>query len=344
MGATAYSEWYKQGQARYLPVGVHYNVNCKSLYVPEGYEAHIAEHADWPVAMIITAGTDADREFYHRLWGSMRAESMGRVEVKKVDYAIGDLAFIGGTHRWSNGQYEYRFGLPPTGADAYLNANSSFRNDSAGFVDVPANSVVKVYEDGGGQGAGLTFNTQGRHWLNSLGWDNRISSVQHTRDGFTEVGSTFGEVTNKRQLGKSIAAKRTYRNDSGSAGSFSVEVGTTHSSSFSFNWSVTAGVTISASVTATTGALPGGEVTAGIETSLSATTGQEKSVSAEQSLSDTITAELGPGESCTAELLVTEYEADVPVKQRLKNNRTGGIIERQGMVHAIYSTAEARLS
>ena len=337
--AKIFSGWWQSGTMLELKPGEQrvWAEPVGSLVVPDGERVVIYhEAAQDNKAPFFYAGTYA--EMYH-LRGYAQHNRPKLIRCMASDVETAALATLKSRHQWSNGYYDSIFQLPPGDYDGQ-DAGRHFPNDRLTAVAFTAAGELEVFEHGGYGGRHVAL-PPGAHDLAAYGLQGQVSSIRYRLDSFEQVGVDFGEVENKQPIGEAVFASDPVRNTSQVKGSYQVSVSRKEAASFSWQWSVTAGVTLGASVKASTGALPGGEVTASVEVSLAATTGQERQKTVEQDLSRSLSVELEPGQAALLELLVRHYVAQVPIRQQLKNQRTGVVHTREGHVRCRFSQAEA---
>ena len=313
----------------------HMGYRANWLRVPSGYRVRFRGglRGDGAASCWFEAGTYQHLQWYKDAY---HEDDRYVVEVEEAPHDESVLTTLYDHDPWLHAEdkSKAKFGawwrLPP---GRHHPSGGAFPNDRISSLHVPQFLTVKLYKDEFNNSEPLVLEGPGTYKLADWEFDNVLTAVEIVADDFVLHDVKYDWDSAKRQEKQVSLNTLTILNPSKvhTSGTISQDEG--GELSHSEEWHAEAGVTTKVESEITAGAIfAKASLTLGVEVSVSGGYGQSKAESRSYSRSFSGSAELGPGESVEADLVVRSVSVEVPATRIWKSKRTGAEIRDTGIV------------
>ena len=264
-------------------------------------------------------------------WGWLDKDDRSRLlEIKETKLEQRELLQLLWWQRNRDGEYKKQNVF--LGPGTYTGrGHENFLNDRIESIRAPSGGSILIYEhaDEGGRYIELG---PGYHKLKDYNLYKEVSSIVFCLDAWEEISVEFGTPRGKHKIGQTQIHNVDMLIPEGRS-SVSVSIGKARMSEVEYHWEVSSEITTSTEVTAKYG---GAELKQTVAATIGASGGESKTKGDEDTFSVSVEVEPDENNRVQGAVAVDLYEAVVPMIRKLKNKRTGNIIENEGEARAAY--------
>lgn len=343
--AILYKKFWKMGKEYVqLAPGHHYKQTGRSLVVPEGQCVVFYENQDRTGKK---SATFYEGEYYDLSFFGIK-QKPGVIHIAKTDLRANDMIQVENGVPFKDGKgktsYYIQIWKIPVGN---RKAGEDFPDNKIDRLKIPFGVVAEVFDNDKFQGGSLIFSgdKMGKNKvveLNQYKYHDKVSSMIITSDEWEPAGVELRNERITESVGKRLGGTGMLANnaDDGVA-SITKEIEVTRETTVTTDWNVEGGVSVSAGFEAGyEGGMSGvvAKASIGVEVSFSAGYGQSDSKTESTRTMDAVTAEVPPMNTRKVSIYVDYGKMEADAIRKLRNKRSGAIIEQTGKITIDYAT------
>ena len=334
------SSWLQDKKPTQLGPGYHYDQSVRSIVVPEGQQVTFYENQDRQgfKSKIFYEGEYADISWYgiH--------QKPGVVHIEQTGLRSNDMIQVENGVSWTDDKGKHWFIMIWKIPVGQRKKGDDFPDNVIDRIRIPFGVTVEVFDKENLEGGSLIFSgndVDGDTIINLPDYDyhDKISSMIVSSDDWEPAGielrnERITEGDSKKRGGTGTIANNS---DEGVA-TLTKEIEVTREKSTTTEWSIEGGVSVSSGFEAGYDNGVVAKATGEIEISFSAGYGESESKTEISRTMDSVTAEVPPMSTRKISIYVEYGKMEADAIRKLRNRRTGMIIEQTGKITIDYAS------
>ena len=333
--------WLLDKDPTQLALGYHYDQSVRSIVIPEGQMVTFYENEDRQgfKSRIFYEGEYLDISFHGA------PLHPGVVHVEKTDLTKMDMVQVENGREWTDDKGKTHWFIQiwkiPVGQRKH---GDDFPNDVLDIIKIPFGVTVEVFDDENFKGGSLFFSGTDPDGytlvkLEDRNYNDKVSSMIITSDEWEPAGI---ELRNERITegdNKKIGGTGELSNnaDDGDA-EITKEIEVTKETSTTTEWNMEVGVAVSVGFEAGYDNNVVAKATGNIEISFAAAWGGSQTETETVRIMESVTATVPPMSTRKISVWLERGKMEADAIRKLRNVRTGSIIEQNGKITVDYAT------